>query len=1707
MARKDIEVRIRARDEASRNAKKVADALKHLGATGDKLGSTGNKVGGALSAMAADLGKLQGKLGGIDAFGKLVTEVAKAEGGIQRLEDRLAKSQRTLSESQTRTKAAADASAELRSRIEAEVAAQKQRSDRLKELTNRQREETKAINDAAAAAQKLQNALAGGKGGFSGPRYPTRGVGIEAGDPSKSARESMGAFLAPEIDAALGDKAALEAQVARLRATNDEARQSIQQLRDAFKQASAEEKAFAGDTEKAANEVVTLKEKIDAAYTSLAKVDEQANIAAKELGGLALSQEAVAAATAKAEDELRKQAAAMAAMKRYSDGTGGVADPRTAAALRAQSAAVTEAREEWKALEAETRRLSVALNSASGDSTELYNQFKQSAQASRLAKDEYERQGKALHAMGEQGAAALTRLDAQTARRVASAQAIAGATEREAEANRKSVASAGQIAPMAQRIVNAKTQQANATDRASNAMLRFGRDTRTTLSFMQRMRGEVLALTSGFVGFYAAMDRGQKAMDAFMAVEKAENRLGVAFEGDTAKVAREIRFLNEQADRLGFTFEALANGYGRISIAASNAGFSVADTRELFTSLAEAARVNGSSMDELNGVMRALDQMMSKGKVQAEELRGQLGDRMSGAFKMFADGLGMTTAQLDEAMKKGEVYADRETMLAFARRLQEAYGKRVPAAMKTLAASLGTFERDMEKTNLLLANGFVPALQDALKAFHEFTNSADGQETFRAMGEAAGSLISVLALIPQHFDLIIDAAKVLIAVGVARAFTGIVTTIGQSRAAFVALSASMTGAAAPTNMLTGAQRTLMMGVRQTSFALALYESRLRSSASSSALARAGTLALATSVAGLRSVMLSTAAIARGMWALIGGPVGAAALGIGLIIANWETNADRATAALDTHERHLQSVRTAYEQVGQGVDDWAKKIKGLTELDARRSVAQLEQQFESALSGIADRARTIQNLVKQALRGGEMTDPDYLRDVQELDRLVQGFMAGTVEIEEFKKGLSTLALESTSGGVRTLAEDINNMVDETDGAGKTVGDYGRALKEARAILGVVTGQTEEATEETLNLESAVDDLNTTFDNSKFVEEYSKAIDELKEKIPSLAGEMERLKDQIELNQIAWKGLVAAWNAGDYSKLGEVAKLWAMATGQLNEQSALSVFEGTSGFGGSAGALLKKFEGFRSTPYDDGRRDGNGNRVGPAVYRAGYGSDTVTLADGSVQKVVQGMTVTLADAERDLARRIVEFQNVIKGQVGEGRFNSFNEQQQAALTSVAYNYGSLPERIVDAVRTGSAAEISSAIRGLGGDNGGINRGRRDLEATIFNSGGDANIGTLVEAEQDRREEIEEQNEATKQRIADLDHQIAQQRLINADKEREAAIEDAIREARAENPNLSEQELQSIRDKTAALWDQQNAMRELELAEERINNLQSLRQALMEQMDQARAAGDQGQVTALKTELDEVNARLMEAIANGIRMWEAVGGDEAAAKIANLKTMQGAITASRQQFGLFNLSMDTWRQVFDGAITGAVGAFDAMAQAIANGANAWYAFGSAALQVLAQVIQQIAVAILQMQILKMLQGFGGPIGSFATAALGGGATGHTGGIVGSKAIGGGNAIRTPSWITSALTYHSGGIAGLRPDEVSATLKKGEEILTEEDPRHRFNQGGGKSADKGARLKQVLAIGDSEIANAMSGGAGEQVTVTHIKRNAATIRRMLGL
>lgn len=119
---------------------------------------------------------------------------------------------------------------------------------------------------------------------------------------------------------------------------------------------------------------------------------------------------------------------------------------------------------------------------------------------------------------------------------------------------------------------------------------------------------------------------------------------------------KQLAFIRETSNRLGLEFYGTAEA-AKTFFAAGKGTSLEKDLNNIFEGVSAAGAALALSQDDLNGIYLALGQMVSKGKVQAEELRGQLGERLPGAFQLAAKAMGMTTAELDKAMQKGEVLA------------------------------------------------------------------------------------------------------------------------------------------------------------------------------------------------------------------------------------------------------------------------------------------------------------------------------------------------------------------------------------------------------------------------------------------------------------------------------------------------------------------------------------------------------------------------------------------------------------------------------------------------------------------------------------------------------------------------------------------------------------------------------------------------------------------------------------------------------------------------------------------------------------------------------------------------------------------------------------------------------------------------------------------------------------------------------------------
>ena len=117
------------------------------------------------------------------------------------------------------------------------------------------------------------------------------------------------------------------------------------------------------------------------------------------------------------------------------------------------------------------------------------------------------------------------------------------------------------------------------------------------------------------------------------------------------------------------------------------------------------------------------------------------------------------------------------------------------------------------------------------------------------------------------------------------------------------------------------------------------------------------------------------------------------------------------------------------------------------------------------------------------------------------------------------------------------------------------------------------------------------------------------------------------------------------------------------------------------------------------------------------------------------------------------------------------------------------------------------------------------------------------------------------------------------------------------------------------------------------------------------------------------------------------------------------------------------------------------------------------------------------------------GGYFGTFLAGMF------HGGGLVGAP---GPSRLMPELAFVGAPRYATGGLAGLRPNEMPAILHRGEEVLTAQDPRHRAN--GGAS---GVRIVNVI---DPALAgDYLSSAAGERTILNVLRRNAGAVRQVL--
>lgn len=187
-----------------------------------------------------------------------------------------------------------------------------------------------------------------------------------------------------------------------------------------------------------------------------------------------------------------------------------------------------------------------------------------------------------------------------------------------------------------------------------------------------RVGASMALLITGFaLGTYAAYKFGEAIIANARKLNVAQSAL-LAISGSQETTNRLMREARTIAQRSGQVYTEVAVQYSRFLAAARGTALAGQKSAEVFETVAKTVGKLQLPTEQAEGVFRALEQMMSKGTIQAEELRGQLGDRLPGAFQIMARALDVSTVKLNQMLKNGQVLAS-DALPKFADELRKTF--------------------------------------------------------------------------------------------------------------------------------------------------------------------------------------------------------------------------------------------------------------------------------------------------------------------------------------------------------------------------------------------------------------------------------------------------------------------------------------------------------------------------------------------------------------------------------------------------------------------------------------------------------------------------------------------------------------------------------------------------------------------------------------------------------------------------------------------------------------------------------------------------------------------------------------------------------------------------------------------------------------------------------------------------------------------------
>ena len=505
----------------------------------------------------------------------------------------------------------------------------------------------------------------------------------------------------------------------------------------------------------------------------------------------------------------------------------------------------------------------------------------------------------------------------------------------------------------------------------------------------------ITAATFAFNNVKTAMDTALAALkpiiDTTLQFEKI-NAIFTTLTGSAGGAASELEFVRGEAQRLGLEITSAAEAYGKFANAAKGTAPQGDQARKIFSGVAEASRAMGFSSEETEGALLALSQMMSKGTVSAEELKGQLGERLAGAFQLAAESMGMTTAELQKQLEAGGLLAN-DLLPKLAAKMHETYGESAKKAAEGGAASINKFKNAVTESTNELGKLIMPSVSTALNTvaanFKTITIAAEvlgGAGLAVLFGRMGNAAVAAALQQAQFIKAVVSGNAVMLdslSVGKAKAQTELlaarsveahtIALVEKARAEVIAANATRDAFAA----------TILKAQADQALVVAEAELAIATNATSAAQAR---YAEATAAASLSSrAAAGAASLLSGALAMVGGPIGLAVIAIGAMVWSLK-NVDREVEEQARKRKEEQAKAEA--DARQAVADTKSREDRIVEIMGSSTDKQIQDLRRRTEEKLAQLAKDREEEDKAANCNYEATQKSYSKYAAAREKLLR-----------------------------------------------------------------------------------------------------------------------------------------------------------------------------------------------------------------------------------------------------------------------------------------------------------------------------------------------------------------------------------------------------------------------------------------------------------------------------------------------------------------------------------------------------------------------------------------------------------------------------------------------------------------------------------------------------------------------------------------------